>query len=180
MKGSKLGVVILAGLYLLISSSAVFAKQGYDHETKVENMSFSWKIDGENLQVKLSAKTESWVGIGFNPSSKMKGAGFVLGYVKKGKVKVSDEYGDGENSHKPDKKLGGTDNVTLIGGSEKDGITTIEFSIPLQSGEETDPIIQPDGETTVLLAYGEGRDSFKMVHKFRTAITVNLKTGEVK
>ena len=179
MKGSKFGGVLVAVLYVFMSCGLVFA-EGYDHETKVENMSFAWKIDGENLQVKLSAKTESWVGIGFNPSSKMKGAGFVLGYVKGDKVKVSDEYGDGENSHKPDTKLGGTDNVTVIGGSEKDGITTIEFSIPLQSGEETDPIIQPDGETTVLLAYGEGRDAFKMKHKFRTAIKVNLKTGEVK
>ena len=73
----------------------------------------------------------------------MKGAGFVLGYVKDGKVKVSDEYGDGENSHKSDKKLGGTDNVTVIGGSEKDGVTTVEFSLPFTSGEETDAIIQP-------------------------------------
>jgi hypothetical protein len=179
MKGNKLGVVIGAGLSLLISS-AVFAEQSYDHETKVQDMGFAWKIDGENLHVKLSGKTTSWVGIGFNPSSKMKGAGFVLGYVKGDKVKVSDEYGDGENSHKADNKLGGTDNVTVIGGSEKDGVTTVEFSLPLNSGEETDAVIQPDGDTTVLLACGEGRDSFKVKHKFRTAIKVNLQTGEVK
>ncbi|MCW5204741.1 DOMON domain-containing protein [Desulfobulbus sp. N2] len=179
MKGSKHGVVVFAVLYALISSSLVFA-EGYDHKTEVKDMSFSWKVDGENLKVKLSAKTTSWVGVGFNPSSKMKGAGFVLGYVKAGKVKVSDEYGDGENSHKSDKKLGGTDNVTVIGGSEKDGVTTVEFSLPPKSGEETDAVIQPEGETTVLLAYGEGRDSFKVKHTFRTAIKVNLQTGEVK
>ncbi|MCI5138703.1 MAG: DOMON domain-containing protein [Candidatus Electrothrix sp. AR1] len=179
MKGSKRGVVVFAVLYALVSSSLVFA-EGYDHETEVQGMSFAWTVDGENLKVQLSAKTTSWVGVGFNPSSKMKGAGFVLGYVKDGKVKVSDEYGDGENSHKSDKKLGGTDNVTVIGGSEKDGVTMVEFSLPLASGEKTDAVIQPDGETTVLLAYGEGRDSFKVKHTFRTAIKVNLQTGEVK
>ncbi len=180
MKGSTLGVVILAGLSFLISSSAVFAEQSYDYQTKVQDMDFAWKVDGENLHVKLSAKTTSWVGIGFNPSAKMKDADFVLGYVKKDKVKVSDEYGDGENSHKSDKKLGGTDNVTVVGGSEKNGVTTVEFFLPLKSGEETDAVIQPDSETTVLLAYGEGRDSFRVSHKFRTALTVNLQSGEVK
>jgi hypothetical protein len=30
----------------------------------------------------------------------------------------------------------------------------------------------------VLLAYGAGRDSFKTKHQFKTALKVNLSTGE--
>ncbi|MCI5144359.1 MAG: DOMON domain-containing protein [Candidatus Electrothrix sp. AR3] len=180
MKGSQRGGVIVALVYLLTSWSFGFAQE-YDHETKVQNMSFSWKVDASELKVKLSAKTTGWVGVGFNPSSKMKDANFILGYVKKdGKVKISDEYGDSEHSHKTDKKLGGAKNVTLVDGSEKDGLTTVEFTLPLSSGEKTDTVIDPKGETVVLLAYGGARDSFKAKHTFRTAITVNLLSGEVK
>ena len=39
MKGSKRGVVVFAVLYALMTSSLVFA-EGYDHETKVQDMSF--------------------------------------------------------------------------------------------------------------------------------------------
>ena len=37
--------------------------------------------------------------------------------------------------------------------------------------------IDQRGETVVLLAYGPDRDSFKVKHKFRTAMKVNLATG---
>ncbi|MCI5222633.1 MAG: DOMON domain-containing protein [Candidatus Electrothrix sp. AR4] len=180
MRGRKIGGLIVVIMYLLTSGSVLFA-QDYDYATKAKDISFAWKVTDSALQVKLSAKTTGWVGIAFNPSSKMKGANFVLGYVKKnGKVKISDDYGDTENSHKPDKKLGGSNNVTTVGGSEKDGVTTLEFSIPLDSGEQTDTVIIPDAATVVLLAYGGKRDSFKAKHAFRTAIKVNLLTGEVK
>ena len=78
-------ICILLGLYVLsiTAASGVFAAD-YSHEVKAKKMSFSWKIDGDKLAVKMSAKTKGWVGIGFNPSDKMKDADFVLGYVKKG------------------------------------------------------------------------------------------------
>jgi hypothetical protein len=83
MKGRIL--CILLGLCVLSVTvvSGVFAAD-YSNEVKAKNMSFSWKIDGDKLAVKMSAKTKGWVGIGFNPSDKMKDADFILGYVKKG------------------------------------------------------------------------------------------------
>ncbi len=127
----------------------------------------------------MSAKTTGWVGVGFNPSTQMKDANFVLGYVKKGKTSITEDFGNAERTHKADEKLGGTNNATLIGGSEKGGITTIEFSIPLDSGDKNDSVIDPAGKTVVLLAYGGKRDSFKSKHKFRTTIEVNLNSGKV-
>lgn len=160
MRVSNIAVCILTTVFILAGSLQLQA-QDYDHEVKAKNMTFSWKVEGSDLKVKMSGKTTGWVGIGFNPSTQMKDANYVLGYVKKGKASITDEFGDGERTHKSDDKLGGKNNATLIGGSEEGGVTTIEFSIPLKSDDKTDSVIDPSGKTVVLLAYGGKRDSFK-------------------
>ncbi len=175
MKLAKLRLFI-AGALLVFFGTCVNSL-AYDHEIQDKKISFAWKIDGDKLAVKMAAETDGWVGIGFNPSSKMKDANFVLGYVKKGKAKIKDEYGDSERSHKSDKKLGGSTDAVLVNGTEEGGITTIEFTLPLNSGDKNDGVIDPNGDTIVLLAYGAGRDSFKSKHKYRSTIKVNLATG---
>lgn len=149
----------------------------YAHTIDTKKMSFAWKVDGEKLLVKLSAKTTGWVGIGFNPSKKMKDADYVLGYVKKGEAKIRDDFGTEEKKHKADEKLGGSSDATLIGGTEVDGTTTLEFSLPLSSGDKYDTTIDPAGDTIVLLAYGGKRDSYISTHKYRSTLKVNLTSG---
>jgi hypothetical protein len=149
----------------------------YTHELNDEDMSFAWKIEGDTLAGKLVAETDGWVGVGFNPSKAMQDGNFILGYVKKGEPTVVDHWGDRRNAHKADDKLGGTEDVTLVGGSEEGKITTVEFTIPLNSGDKYDQPIDPNGETIVLLSYGSGRDSFRSKHKYRASFKVNLSTG---
>ncbi len=179
MRGSKIAGTILALVFILTGSFQLYA-QDYAHEAKAKNISFNWKIEGSELMVKISAKTTGWVGIGFNPSTQMKDANFIVGYVKSGKPSITDDFGHGERTHKADEKLGGANNATLIGGTEEGGVTSIEFSIPLNSGDKTDSVINPNGKTVVLLAYGGKRDSFKSKHKYRTSIEVNLTSGKVE
>lgn len=170
--------MILGGIGLMLLGIGTFSQAAqYDHEVQDKKISFAWKVDGDNLAVKMSAKTEGWVGIGFNPSKMMKDANFILGYVKGGKAEITDEFGNEDNNHSLDTKLGGTDDVTLVGGTEEGGTTTIEFIMPLKSSDKNDAEITVDGDTTVLLAYGGGRDSFKSKHQYRTALKVNLSTG---
>ncbi|MFV0439500.1 MAG: DOMON domain-containing protein [Desulfopila sp.] len=152
----------------------------YDHTIESKDMTFSWKIEGDHLAAKVSAKTDGWVGVGFNPSEDMKDANFILGYVKDGEVTLQDDFGVNVTGHKSDESIGGSSDVQQIGGSENDGVTTIEFAIPLHSGDEKDGTIVADGDTVLLLAYGAGRDTFHSRHKYRTSMTVNLATGEVK
>ena len=175
----KTGIVVCAlvlGLFVSLSASAA----DYQHSLDAEKMKFSWSVNSDQLAVKLSAPTTSWVAVGFNPSSKMKDADIVIGYVKKGKVTISDEFGIAATQHKSDSKVGGQDNVTVVGGSEEGNITEIEFSIPLNSGDNKDTVIDPNADTVVILSYGQGRDSFRVKHKFATTLTVNLSSGEVK
>ena len=152
-------------------------QEGFDHKIEVETLTFEWQLAGESLRVRLSAKTKGWVGIGFNPTREMKDGNFILGYVKKGKVKVFDHFGFTKRQHKSDTKLGGKKNISDTGGEEAGGRTAIRFTIPLNSGDDKDREIFADKDNTVLLAHGAGRDSLKGKHAFKTVLKVNLKTG---
>lgn len=176
--GLKSCLLFVSCLVLALCSTAFAA--GYDHEISVQKVTLSWKVDGSNLNVKLSAPTKGWVGVGFNPSDEMKDAKYVLGYVQDGKTTLSDEFGVGVNKHEAVEELGGKSDVILVGGKEEGGVTTIEFSLPLVSKDSKGGKIDPAADTVVLLAYGPDHDSFKMKHKFRTKLTVNLTTGKYK
>ncbi len=162
----------------MVSVSAVIAS-AYDHEVTAKKMNFAWKIDGDTLHGKMSAKTKGWVAVGFNPSKKMKDANFIIAYVKGTDVSIADHFGDKATGHSADKKKGGTEDVTLVSGAEENGVTTIEFTIPLNSADKMDSPLSVDGDTMLLLGYAD-RDSFKARHKFRTSMSVNLSTGATK
>ncbi len=175
---SLVGAVLCAFCLACMAAPALRAGE-YQHTLDVEKMKFSWSVDGEKLLVKLSAPTKGWLGIGFNPSSVMKDADLILGYVKDGQVTLSDDFGTSATKHVPDDKAGGHSDVTVIGGTEEGNTTTIEFSIPLQGGT-ADTTIDPAADTVVLFAYGPGRDSFRLKHMFAKKITVTLGTGATK
>ena len=144
-------------------------------------VNFAWMVDGENLHVKISAETTGWVAVGFNPESAMRGANFILGAVNnQSQVLVTDHYGVGYTKHKEDTSIGGTSDVSQVYGSEKDGVTEIGFTIPLDSGDMMDTPIDPAKLTTVLLAYSAAQDSFITRHRNRYKMVVNLTTGEVR
>lgn len=169
----------LISLLLLFLFSLPATARDYQHSLETKKMSFAWTVEGKNLAIKINAKTKGWVGIGFNPQKKMKGANFIIGYVKKGKVKISDDFGTRTTGHSVDIKKGGKNNILSSSGSEKGGVTTLEFTIPLNSGDKTDTPLVPSGKTIVLLAYG-ARDSFRIGHKFHTIFEVNLMSGQFK
>jgi hypothetical protein len=167
-----------ASLSLLLGGELRAAE--YQHSLTVDQMTFAWSVVGENLAVKLSAPTTGWVAVGFNPTDMMKDANIIIGYVKDGKVEVSDDFGTQPTQHAADSKREGADNVTLIGGSETGTTTTLEFSIPLKSGDPNDGVIDPKADTKVMLAYGPDRDSTKLKHQFTRTVIVNLASGAKK
>lgn len=170
-------IFCLSFLFITLVSAPALC-QTYDHTLRAKDISFSWKIDSGMIHIKLSGETKGWVGIGFNPDTKMKGANFVLGMVKRGKVKITDHFGDGKRSHRSDKKLGGKSHIKNKRGSEKGGITEVSFSIPLNSGDQYDKPINPSGNTIVYLALGSGRDSFNSRHKAKYLYKLDLSTGK--
>mgnify|MGYP001609383017 CR=1 FL=1 len=106
----------------------------------------------------------------------MKGANFIIGYVKGGTAAAFDHYGTTENKHKDDTKLEGKTDLSNLSGSEQDGKTVLEFTIPLDSGDAKDTPLSRE-ENIVLLAYGRS-DSVVLKHRFRALLKVNLSSGE--
>ncbi len=142
-----------------------------------DKMTFWWRVDGPLLHVKLRAPGAGWLAIGFNPKRGMLGANFIIGYVKNGRLLMADEFGTGPVRHEADERLGGQRDIRNAFGSEQDGATEIAFSIPLASGDSADGVIDPDGETTVLLAYSSGLDDLRSKHNYRGAFRVKLAAG---
>jgi hypothetical protein len=134
-------------------------------ETRSENgIVMAWKIEGSSITIRISARTAGWVAMGFEPSQAMKDANFIIGYVKDGRTFLRDDYGTQRGEHEADTGLGGTEDVTLVRGVERDGATEIVFSIPLDSGDTYDKPLQANEEYKILLAYGK-TDSFSDVHE---------------
>ncbi|MBN2655738.1 MAG: hypothetical protein JXR86_01655 [Spirochaetales bacterium] len=161
---------------ILLLLAAVFALQGQSQYRKAEQsgITFEWKIVEENkLQIRLSAPAEGWVAVGFNPSNMMKGADYKLAFVDGGRVFMEDHFGTGNISHKGDTEIGGTEDFEIISGSEINGTTTVEFKMPLNSGDAMDSVLTPGGEVKVLLAYAK-RDDFSRKHSRRTSLIIDL------
>jgi len=149
------------------------------HRLKAD-VEFAWQIKGDRMHVNLRAPTQGWVGIGFNPVNRMKGADYILGMVYKGKILITDDFGTGPTKHKIDKTLGGRFDPTNIYGKEEENLTEIGFTMPLDSGDSNDSSLTLGKETIVLLAYGAGPDDFQSRHRYRGKFKVNLSTGAVQ
>jgi hypothetical protein len=151
----------------------------YSHGIAARDLRFFWTLRSDSIDIKLSAPTSGWIGVGFNPEvpENMKGANFLIGYVKGGEAQVFDHYGTEKQKHKDDEKIEGKSDLSNVSGSEQDGQTVLEFSVPLNSGDPKDTPLSVEGDTIVLLAYGRS-DSIVLKHRFRANLKVNLSTGE--
>ncbi len=168
-------ILLIAACFLLPAS---LQATEYQHTLKSGDIQFSWTIEGEKIHVELSAKTTGWLGVGFDPEDAMEGANIIIGAVKDGKVRIEDHYGDRKRGHSSDEDLGGNNDVIDPAGTEKDGVTTISFTYPLDTGGTFDKVINPEGTSRIMLAYGAGRPSFKSRHPYRSVYEVNYTTGE--
>jgi hypothetical protein len=142
--------------------------QGYWEITKAD-ITLQWKVAETELEIILSAPTDGWVAVGFDPSNRMRGANFILGKVEDGRLVVRDDFGSGPTVHVRDSRQ----DVTSIDGTEQGGKTTVRFSIPLDSGDSQDKPLVQGRSYTVLLAYGRN-DSFNQRHATRTSVTITL------
>jgi hypothetical protein len=134
-----------------------------------------WKVEANDLVVRLTAPSTGWVGVGFDPESGMRNANFVIGYVSDSGAHIRDDFGTSQSSHMSDLSLGGYDDVTYEDGYEEGGETQIEFVIPLDSGDIYDKPLLEGVSYTVLLAYGEdGADDFESQHELTTSIEIEI------
>jgi hypothetical protein len=130
--------------------------------------SVSWRIDGDFITMALAGKTTGWVAVGIEPTEFMKDADMIFGWVNpEGKAFSVDAWSTGAyGPHPPDAALGGTNDIASFAGTERDGVTVIEFTRPLDTGDRYDRKIPRSGPVNVLWAVGPS-DSFTDRHASR-------------
>jgi hypothetical protein len=135
-----------------------------------------WRVEGENLAVRISYPGTGWVALGFEPSRMMQDADIVIGYVSDdGEVTMTDQYGTGTTAHQLDSELGGSDDLTQVQGSEAEGRTTLSFVKPLDSGDEYDKALTPGEQYQVIVARGpDGQDDMTSYHAGRGGFEITL------
>ncbi len=125
---------------------------------KVGKFVFSCKVEAENLVAEASYPTTGWVGVGFNPKEMMKGGNFILGALINGQPVLSDDFGATEYSHVPDTAAGGKNNLISGQCQTEKGTTTIFFTIPLNSGDTKDIVLEKGKTINLVLAAGKKPD----------------------
>ena len=136
-----------------------------------------WKTDAlDNLLVKVSATTVGVVIVGFDldPLNGLQGTNIITGYVVKDTAYIRDNYGTGLQAYAPDTVLGGTDDVTEKAGTETGGITEISFTIPLNSGDSRDCVLEVGQSYLVFLAWGTA-DSFDAPYTVYTSTEIDTR-----
>ena len=136
-------------------ADGVIADNEYAKVQTVGEVEVYSRVDGDTLRLAMKAKTNGYVAIGFDPAERMKDADIILGFVKDGKAVVADMYSTGVTGpHPPDDQQGGKNDVTVFGGSKKDGVTIIEFERKLVTGDSKDKIIKT-GDNKIIWAVGD-------------------------
>ena len=84
-----------------------------------------------------------------------------------------DHFGTGNVKHKPDTEIDGKDDIIEMSGTEKDNVTELSFTIPLDSGDSRDKKLVPDKKVKIICAYGK-RDTLKLKHSKRIKFEIEL------
>jgi hypothetical protein len=118
-----------------------------------------WQLSGAEIAVAVVGKTSGYVALGWSPTSVMKDADMVVGWVDEaGTAHVVDSWGVGEHGHKPDVDIGGTSDLAESAGREAGGVTTIEFRRKRSTADRYDKALDGEGELTLLWALGSSDD----------------------
>jgi hypothetical protein len=133
-------------------------------------MSLFWQNDATNLYVGLVSPGTGWAGVGFSNRSGKPGSDIIIGAVSNGTVTIQDNYGVTKELHLVDR----ASSLLAIGGSETSGETTLEFVIPLASGDSQDVTLVLGQTVAVILAYQATKDSFTAEHTKYSQLQITL------
>jgi len=139
----------------------------YAHAMEAGGFRVYWSNDANVLRVGLFCPVTGYLAIGIDPDHRMEGANFILGAVRNGQLVMRDDYGTGTLTHSADVDRGGTNDILAAAGTETNGQTTIEFIIPMDSGDPYDKPLIPGQTYEVLIAFHDTSDTFSTRHSQR-------------
>lgn len=169
-------IISLTILVTIVSVGMLYAREDWQSVTAA-GVTFEFRVTQDELHLEgiMSAQTTGWVSVGFNPVFMMNEANIIIGYVDDGVGFIRDDWGTGPTSHDSDVSLGGTDDVTLVEAHQIDGVTTIHFIIPLDSGDQFDQPLSIGETYPVCIARGpNGANNFTTTHAAAAMAEITL------
>ncbi len=147
----------------------------FSYFDNVTDITLYWHNDSKDLYIGLESQAEGWIAIGFDPERSMKDANIVLFALENENVIARDDYGTSNFSHSSDEELGGSFDITEYAGKKENNITTIEFVIPMDSGDEFDRVLEPTGNYSVIIAVNLANTDFNSKHSKKSSGVIELK-----
>ena len=123
-----------------------------------------------HLFIALESPARGWVAIGINtPNGGMFGANFIMASVDEdNNTIVLDMYGEGHKAPLLDTIKGGTNDILVFNGSQVNGVTIIEFIMPLNSSDNFDFPLAVNQSADIYFAYNIFSDDFEEQHNINS------------
>jgi hypothetical protein len=163
----------------------VISEGEYAHmyHDEVIGMMLRWQAVGDVMYIGMVAPGTGWVGMNFMPDNGTIHGDTVIGYVdaESQETFMSDQVapGDAHFPHFDDRQHGGEWSFIEVAGSEEDGVTIIEFSRALNTGEPTDAPFMDMGLMTMISFHPTADDYVSYHSKWYNVVTINYVSGEV-
>jgi len=146
--------------------------EAYTHHLQENRtgMELWWRNGLAVLLAGVRAPGTGWAAVGFDPERRMQGADFVIGAVTNGELDIEDHHGHLPTGHRKDDHQ----DILAAGGEISDGEVTLQFVIPLHSGDPDDNTLVPGESYAVILAYHNTSTSLTARHTARASDSITL------
>tara|TARA_R110002096_G_scaffold126532_2_gene273525 strand:+ start:13876 stop:14364 length:489 start_codon:yes stop_codon:yes gene_type:complete len=160
---------------ILISICLLFQlNQGSEpKEISKDGMKISWSHSGKIVNFKISAPTDGWIAIGFNPKKGISDTYLIMARIINNKVEVLEHYTLSPGNYKSLEALGDSNQAVVINGKESQNKTEIEFSLPISSKDKYRYDLSPGNSYNLLYAYSQS-DDFQHHSIMRNSCNIKL------
>ena len=167
----------------LVDGVVTEGEYAHMYHDELIGMMLRWQAVDDVMYIAMVAPGTGWVGLNFMPMDGTIHGDTVIGYVdvETQETFMSDQVapGDAHFPHFDDRQHGGETSFIEIGGSEQNGVTIIEFSRALITGEPTDAPFMDMGLMTMISFHPTADDYVSYHSEWYNVITINYVSGEV-
>ncbi|WP_027420442.1 DOMON domain-containing protein [Crocinitomix catalasitica] len=149
-----------------------FTLLGFGHIEK-NKMKVDWSHADKLIHFTISAPADGWVAIGLNNKQGITGTYLLMGRVKNGVAEVVEHSTLSPGNYKSFKKIGVSDNVLNISGTEDAAGTRIQFSLPVEIRNKYQKSLENGKQYYLTIAYSQS-DDFQHHSIMRTQEKITL------
>ncbi|MEM8999704.1 MAG: DOMON domain-containing protein [Bacteroidota bacterium] len=139
----------------------------------IGGMKVAWQAEGDLFHFTATAPEDGWVALGFNTSDNIIKSNLYMINVSENGVNAVDLYVVGIGDPKPMEELGSKSQICNVKGTEKNGTTTVQFSIPQKAFDRYHYDLRKTQKIWLICAYSM-EDDFGHHSLMRKHIEVTL------